>query len=333
MRNFAYHRPDTLAAAIEAARADGAQVLAGGTTMVDLMKIGVFEPDVLVDITGLSDLEGFDVGPDRIIFGALARMAEVGDDATLREAAPVLTESLWKAASPQLRHAARLGGNILQQTRCPYFRDTAYSQCNKRTPGSGCAALDGGETNLHAILGGSDACVAMYPGDWAQALVAFDAEMKTQGPGGTRTIPFADLHVLPGDTPQTETILKRGEIVTSISVPVIPALKNSHYLKARDRESYAFASASAAVGVEMEGRNVRDVRIAVGGVASVPWRAREAEDSLKGGPLTEETAREAGRIAFTGAQRLKGSEYKIKLGADVVAGALMTAKSRITGGE
>ncbi len=333
MRNFAYHRPDTIAAAIDAARAEGAQVLAGGTTMVDLMKIGVFEPDALIDITALSELEGFEVGSDRIRFGALARMAEVGDDTKLSDAAPVLTEALWKAASPQLRHAARLGGNILQQTRCPYFRDTAYSQCNKRNPGSGCAALDGGETNLHAILGGSDACVAMYPGDWAQALVAFDAEVKTQGPGGSRTIPFADLHVLPGDTPEIETILKRGELVTGISVPVIPALKASHYLKARDRESYAFASASAAVGVEMEGENVRDARIAIGGVASVPWRAREAEEFLKDGPLTEETAREAGRIAFADARPLKGSEYKIKLGADVVAGALMTAKSRTTGGE
>ncbi len=333
MRNFDYHRPTNIAAAVEAANADGAYILAGGTTMVDLMKIGVWEPGALVDITGLADLEGFSVGPDRITFGALARMADVGEDAGLTAEAPVLTEALWKAASPQLRHAARLGGNILQQTRCPYFRDTAYSQCNKRNPGSGCAALDGGETNLHAILGGSDDCVSMYPGDWAQALIAFDAEVTTRGPGGTRTIPFADLHVLPGDTPQVETILKKGEIVTGINIPVVPALKASHYLKARDRESYAFASASAAVGVEMDGDTVRDVRIALGGVAAVPWRATEAEESLKGGPLTEETARTAGRIAFKDAQSLKGSEYKIKLGADVVAGALMTALSRANGGK
>ena len=333
MRNFAYHRPKSLSDAIDAASAEGADILAGGTTMVDLMKIGVREPEALVDITGLSGLEGYEIGTDRLHFGALARMAEVGDDDRLKTAAPVLSEALWKAASPQLRHAARLGGNILQRTRCPYFRDTAYAQCNKRAPGSGCAALDGGETNLHAILGGSEACVAMYPGDWAQALIAFDAEVSTQGVGGTRTIAFADLHVRPGDTPEIETKLQPGEIVTGISVPVIPALKASHYLKARDRESYAFASASAAVGVELDGDTVRDVRIALGGVASVPWRAREAEDSLKGGPLTEETAREAGRIAFSDAQELEGSVYKIKLGADVVAGALMTAKSRAQGGE
>ncbi len=332
MRNFAYHRPDSLADAIEAARADGADILAGGTTVVDLMKIGVRTPATLVDITGLFGLEGYELGADRLRFGALARMSDVGDDAELTAAAPVLTESLWKAASPQLRHAARLGGNILQRTRCAYFRDTAYAQCNKRTPGSGCAALDGGQTNMHAILGGSEACVAMYPGDWAQALIAFDAEVTTQGPGRSRTIAFADLHVPPGDTPQVETILEPGEIVTGIVVPVIPALKASHYLKARDRESYAFASASAAVGVELDGDAVRDVRIGLGGVAAVPWRAREAEESLRGGPLTEDTAREAGRIAFAGAQSLEGSAYKIRLGADVVAGALMTAKSRANGG-
>ncbi|MGR3496627.1 FAD binding domain-containing protein [Citreimonas sp.] len=333
MDNFSYYRPESLSDAIDAARVEGADILAGGTTMVDLMKIGVREPEALVDITGLPGLEGYEIGADRIEFGALARMADVASDDAMKDAAPVLTESLWKAASPQLRHAARLGGNILQRTRCPYFRDTAYAQCNKRDPGSGCAALDGGLTNLHAIFGGSDACVAMYPGDFAQALIAFDASVSTQGPGGTRTIPFDQLHVLPGDTPQVETVLEPGEIVTGITVPVIPALKASHYLKARDRESYAFASASAAVGVEMDGDTVRDVRIGLGGVASVPWRATEAEEFLKGGPLTEDTAREAGRIAFADATPLEGSAYKIPLGADVVAGALLTAKSRMNGGE
>jgi xanthine dehydrogenase YagS FAD-binding subunit len=333
MDNFSYYRPESLSDAIDAAQAEGADILAGGTTMVDLMKIGVREPSALVDISALSGLDGYEVGADRIHFGALARMADVASDDTMKSAAPVLTESLWKAASPQLRHAASLGGNILQRTRCPYFRDTAYAQCNKRDPGSGCAALDGGITNLHAIFGGSDACVAMYPGDFAQALVAFDASVETRGPGGGRTIPFDQLHVLPGDTPEVETILAPGEIVTAITLPVVPALKASHYLKARDRESYAFASASAAVGIEMEGDTVRDVRIGLGGVASVPWRATEAEESLKGGPLTEETAREAGRIAFEGATPLEGSAYKIKLGADVVAGALMTAHARMNGGE
>ncbi len=331
MKNFTYSRPDAVGAATEAAAADGATIIAGGTTMVDLMKIGVLEPDALVDISGLSDLEGFEVGSDRMRFGALAKMSTVADDQAVIDAFPALSESLWKAASPQLRNVATLGGNILQRTRCPYFRDTAFAQCNKRAPGSGCAALDGGHTNLHAIFGGSSSCVAMYPGDFAQALVAFDAEVSTRGPGGTRTIPFAELHVAPGDDPSVETVLEPGEIVTGITLPVIPAMANSTYLKARDRESYAFASASAAVGLEMDGDTVRDVRIGLGGVAATPHRARAAEESLRGQALTEETAREAGRIAFEDAEPLDGSAYKIALGADVVAGALLQAKSRMGG--
>ncbi|MGK7752083.1 MULTISPECIES: FAD binding domain-containing protein [unclassified Roseovarius] len=331
MKNFSYSSPGNLGDATEAAKADGTLIIAGGTTMVDLMKIGVLEPETLVDISGIGSLESYEVGSDRMRFGALAKMATVADDQAVIDAFPALSETLWKAASPQLRNVATLGGNILQRTRCPYFRDTAYAQCNKRDPGSGCAALDGGETAHHAIFGGSDACVAMYPGDLAQALVAFDAKVVVQGPGGTRTIPFNELHVRPGDNPEVETVLKPGEIVTEISLPIIPAMANSIYLKARDRESYAFASASAAVGVEMEGETVRDVRVGLGGVASVPWRATAAEDSLRGQPLTEETAREAGRIAFEEAEPLDGSAYKIALGADVVAGALMTLKSRMGG--
>jgi len=329
MKNFAYSRPARLDDATDAARQENSQIIAGGTTMVDLMKIGVLAPDALVDISGLSALEGYEVGTNRMRFGALAKMSTVADDQAVIDGFPALSQSLWKAASPQLRHAATLGGNILQRTRCPYFRDTAYKQCNKRNPGSGCSALDGGVTNLHAIFGGSEACVAMYPGDLAQTLVAFDAEVTLEGPGGTRTIPFDRLHVLPAESPEIETVLEPGEIVTEIAMPVVPAMINSMYLKARDRESYAFASASAAVGVEMDGDTVRDVRIGLGGVASVPWRATAAEDSLKGGPLTEETAREAGRIAFKDAEPLEGSAYKIPLGADVVAGALLTVKSRM----
>ncbi|WP_424933387.1 FAD binding domain-containing protein [Amaricoccus macauensis] len=330
MRSFTYSRAPSIGAATEIA-ANGAHVIAGGTTLIDLMKIGVMQPEGLVDINGIGELEGYTIEADRMRFGALTKMSTVADDQDVVDAFPALSEALWKAASPQLRNMATLGGNILQRTRCPYFRDTAFAQCNKRNPGSGCAALDGGETNLHAILGGSEACVAMYPGDLAQTLVAFDAEVSTRGPGGTRIIPFAKLHVRPGDDPHTETILEPGEIVTEISLPVIPAMKNSYYLKARDRESYAFASASAAVGVEMDGNIVRDVRIGLGGVASVPWRANEAEDSLRGQPLTEESARNAGRVAFADAEPLEGSSYKIQLGADVVAGALMAVKSRMGG--
>ncbi len=328
MRNFSYDRPESLLDAANAlAQHPDWQVLAGGTTMIDLLKLDVVTPPGLVDITGIKELEGHTVGDRMLRFGVLARMSDVADDAKLKAACPALTESLWKAASPQLRNAARLGGNILQRTRCPYFRDTSYA-CNKREPGSGCAALDGGRTTLHAVLGGSDQCVAMYPGDWAQALIAFDAVVTAVSKNGTRRIAFADLHRAPGDRPEVETTLEPGEILTAIEVPLTGAMKASHYLKARDRESYAFATASAAVGLEMDGDTVKDARIALGGVAAKPWRAKAAEDVLKGKPFTEALAREAGRVAFQGARPLEGSAYKIALGADVVAGALMTARQR-----
>jgi xanthine dehydrogenase YagS FAD-binding subunit len=328
MRDFAYSRAADLNSAAEAA-APGAQILAGGTTMIDLMKIGVLDPAALVDINGLAALRGHSLDGTRVRLGALATMAEVGDDPAVKDAFPALSESLWKAASPQLRNVATLGGNVLQRTRCPYFRDTAYAQCNKRDPGSGCAALDGGETTLHAVFGGSSACVAMYPGDLAATLIAFDAEVATRGPGGERTIPFAELHLPPGDSPHVETVLEPGEVIVEITLPTVPAMRASHYLKARDRESYAFASASAAVGLEMEGDAVGDVRIGLGGVAATPWRARAAEDFLRGKSLTEETAREAGRIAFDGADPPEGSAYKVPLGRDVVAGALLAVANRM----
>ena len=331
MRNFAYVRPASLDEAVAAlARHADWDVLAGGTTMVDLMKLDVVQPAGLVDITGIEDLQGHSKRDGTFRFGALARMSDVGDDAELTAAWPAFTESLWKAASPQLRNVARLGGNVLQRTRCPYFRETGYA-CNKREPGSGCAALDGGETNLHALFGASDSCAAMYPGDWAQALIAFDAEVVARSADGERRIPFAELHVLPGDTPHVETVLEPGEILVAIEVPEHPAMRGSTYLKARDRESYAFATASAVAGIAMDGESVSDARIALGGVAAVPWRAREAEKVLIGQPFTEELAREAGRVAFADATPLPGLDYKIPLGADVVAGALITAHARATG--
>ncbi|MDQ2780592.1 MAG: xanthine dehydrogenase family protein subunit M [Pseudomonadota bacterium] len=331
MKNFAYQRPTTLldAARLLQAHPDW-QVLAGGTTMIDLLKLDVASPAGLVDITAIDELQGHEVGARSLRFNALARMADVADDTALRAACPALTESLWKAASPQLRNAARLSGNILQRTRCPYFRDTAYP-CNKRAPGSGCSALDGGRTHLHALFGGSTQCVAMYPGDWAQALIAFDAVVTVSSTGGTRRIAFADLHRLPGDRPDLETVLHPGEIVTTIEVPVVPAMKGSHYLKARDRQSYAFASVSAAVGIELDGETVKDARIALGGVAAKPWRATAAEAVLQGRPFSEALAREAGRVAFQDARPLPDSAYKIALGADVVTGALLTAHARARG--
>ena len=337
MKPFTYERPGTVEAAVRlasdgAARVSapdaGTMIYAGGTTMLDLMKLDVVRPDRIVDITAMTDatLRRIRLSDGRLRIGALVTMHEAAENDEVKANAPVLSESLWLAASQQLRHMATLGGNVLQRTRCPYFRDPSWPQCNKRDPGSGCA-MKGGVNRLAAVLGTSEDCIAMYPGDWAQGLVAFDAEVETMGPEGPRVIPFAKLHLLPGDTPHVETSLRPGEVITGYAVPLTPALKRSLYLKARDRESYAFANASAAVGLEMEGDMVKDVRIGLGGVASVPWRAREAEAMLRGQPLTEANAKAAGAAAFEGARTYEHNAFKTVLGPNVVAKALMILKT------
>jgi xanthine dehydrogenase YagS FAD-binding subunit len=234
---------------------------------------------------------------------------------------------LWKAASQQLRNMATIGGNLLQRTRCAYFRFGEPFACNKRNPGSGCSALDGIDRG-HALLGTSDACIAVYPGDLAVALAAFDAVVDVQGPKGQRTIPIADFHREPGTTPHIETTLDRSELIVRIRVPVSPLGRASTYHKIRDRESYAFALASAAVALRMDGDVVRDARIALGGVSTRPWRAREAEQSLIGKPLTPESARAAGDIALKPAQARHHNGFRIELGARTVADALLIAKQR-----
>lgn len=326
MRNFSYSRPSRLEDAL-ALYAGGAMVLAGGTTAVDLMKLGVMQPQAVVDITQVKELQGFDTASQPLRFGALARMADVAEDTRLKAEFPALAESLALAASQQLRNAARLGGNLLQRTRCQYYRDVTLP-CNRREPGSGCGALQGGVTSLHAVLGGSDRCVALYPGDWAVALIAFEAEVETISPRGARRLPLRDLYRLPNDRPELEHNLQPGEIIVAVHVPQTELGRASTYVKVRDRESYAFASASAAVGLALDGEVVRDVRIGLGGVATVPWRAREAEQALIGKRLTLETARLAGRIAFEGAKPLPDNAYKIPLGIETVAGALMQARAR-----
>ena len=307
MRPFAYHSAADVADAL-ASLGGQAAVLAGGTTLVDLMKLEVMTPATLVDITGIAELADFDTSGDPLRFGALARMADVARDPVLEADYPALSESLWQAASPQLRNAATLAGNLLQRTRCYYFRDPSYA-CNRRAPGSGCAAQDG-VNRSHAVLGGSDHCVATHPSDWAVALVAFDAVLHVRSPRGERTLPVGELHRLPGDTPHLETTLEHDELITAIDVPATPAGRRSCYLKVRDRESYAFATASAAVGLEMDGGSVRAARLALGGVATVPWRARAAE------------------VAFEGARPLAHNGFKIELGKRTVVEALMTAARR-----
>lgn len=333
MRPFDYHEPIEAARAValasvpaEAANRAPVQYLAGGTTMLDLMKLDVMRPETLVDVTRLDGerlrrIRRTDAG---LRIGSLVTMAEMADDRTVARDYPLLSQSLRLAASPQLRNMATVAGNALQRTRCSYFRDPSYAQCNKRQPGSGCAALDG-HNRLHAVLGTSPSCIASYPGDWAQAMVALDAVVEVIGAGGPRSLRFADLHRLPGETPHLETTLAPGELITGFVVPGEP-WRRSLYRKVRDRESYAFANASAAVALDLNGETVRDVRIGLGGVATIPWRAAPAEASLKGRPLTEATAQAAADAEFGSAVVRKHNAFKAPLGRATLVRALMEAK-------
>lgn len=324
MQPFTYVRADSLDDAIHEASQPGAALLAGGTTMVDLMRGDLAGPSRVVDIGHLPGLSAVDLSGPVLRFGALARMADVAEEPGLY---PALAESLQLAASQQLRNAATLGGNILQRTRCPYFRD-GVSACNKRVPGSGCAALDG-EDRETALFGGSDRCIATYPGDWGTALAAFDTAVEIRSAAGTRTVPFAEFHRPYGDDPAAETILRPGDIVTAITIQATPAGRTSTYLKVRDRQSYAYAVVSAAVALEMDGDTVRSARVSLGGVATKPWRAPEAEAALAGRQLTEATALDAGEAAFAGAKPGRQNAFKIELGRRVVARAALLASKRI----
>jgi xanthine dehydrogenase YagS FAD-binding subunit len=303
------------------------RILAGGTTLVDLMRLNVEQPAAIVDINRIPGLDDIDTeNADALVFGALARMSDVADNPVVRRDYPVLSEALWRAASQQLRNMASLGGNLLQRTRCAYFRDRQYP-CNKREPGSGCSALDGINRG-HAILGASDQCIAVYPGDLAVALVAMDAAIDVRSSSGARTLKVADLHREPGRTPDVETTLRPDELVLRIRVPRSRIGKASTYLKVRDRESYAFAVASAAVALDMDGDVVRDARIAVGGLATRPWRVQAAERRLIGKAFNATAAAEAGRLALQGAATRPQNAFRVDLGANTVAEALKIARGR-----
>ncbi|MBN8952996.1 MULTISPECIES: xanthine dehydrogenase family protein subunit M [unclassified Rhizobium] len=322
MRNFSYLRATSTAEAAQAAQQAGAVLLAGGTTLLDLAKCGVGEPDTVIDITRLSGMSGITVDAAGVTIGALARMSEVADHEEIRAAFPAVSQSLSLAASAQLRNMATIGGNLLQRTRCSYFRDPgAFPACNKRNPGSGCSAI-GGVTRNHAVLGTSEACIASYPGDLAVALVAFDAVVETD----SRKVAVDDFFLAPGDTPNRETVLQHGEIITAVTIPASTAARNSTYIKVRDRQSYEFAAASAAVGLELEadGRTVRDIRVAIGGVATRPWRANDVEQALIGKALTPEAVKAASRLAIKGAVSHGGNHYKIELAPRVIARAILT---------
>ena len=331
MRQLTYVRAETIDEAIAAHGRAGAQAryIAGGTTLYDLMKLGIEQPAHLIDIADIQGSERIDTNGDRLFFGAGARMADVAEDRIVRRDYPVLAESLAKAASQQLRNMASVGGNLLQRTRCPYFRNGAGGvyPCNKREPGTGCAAI-GGLDRGQAVLGISESCTAVSPGDWPVALTALDAEILLSGPAGPRSVPVAEFYLLPGATPHLEFAIRPGEIVTGIAVPKTDAGRRSTYHKIRDRETYAFALASAAIALSMDGDRVRRAHVALGGVATRPWRARETEALLEGQRLTRERALAAGRAAFAGARPGTHNGFKVELGARTIADAVMIAAER-----
>jgi len=324
MQPFRYVRADDIPSAVRASNAASA-FLAGGTSLVDCMKLDAVRAEALVDINGLQATHGrIEMRPDGLYLGALVRMAQLAEHEGVNRDYPVLAQTMRFAASAQLRNMASLGGNVLQRTRCSYFRDTRWTACNKRDPGSGCAAMEG-VNRKHAVLGVADRCISAYPGDFAQALVALDARVQIAGANGARAIRFEDLHRGP-DTPHQETVLQPGELITGFMVPAGAWTRRSLYLKVRDRASYEFALASAAVGLDLTpDGTVREARLGLGGLAYKPWRAHAAEDFLKGRKLDAQSAAEAGRVALQGAQPRTGNAFKVQLGARTVERALLQA--------
>ena len=337
MRPFAFSRADTVQKAITAQPASQTssdpatvhaphQFVAGGTTLIDLMKLDVMRPRNVTDINALERTPSGEIqfGPRGLHLGALVRMSAAADHADVRNNYPVLAQSLELAASAQIRNMASLGGNVLQRTRCSYFRDTSYPACNKRDPGSGCAAMDG-FNRMHAILGVSDSCIASYAGDFGQALIALDAEVELIGPSGSRRIPFANLHRPVGDAPHIETTLDPREIILAFMVPSRPWAKRSLFLKIRDRQSYEFALASAAVALDLDDGQIREARIALGGVSARPWRSREAEQKLAGRKLDDSVLSDAADAAFASARPREHNAFKIQLGKRTLVRALTQA--------
>jgi xanthine dehydrogenase YagS FAD-binding subunit len=307
MQTFRYSQARTVEAAMRAAGTP----IAGGTTLVDLMKLNVLQPATVVDINSLplAQVEALPGGGLRI--GALVRNSDLANHPAVRENYTVLSEALLSGASPQLRNMATTGGNLLQKTRCYYYRDTNYA-CNKRQPGSGCSAIDG-FNRIHAVLGGSEHCVATHPSDMAVAMMALEATVHTRGPKGERSIALDEFYLVPGDTPQHESVLAPGEIVTHVTLPALAAGTKSHYLKLRDRAQYEFALASAAVVVKVTGGQITRARIAFGGVGTKPWRSRDAENALEGQAAGADTFSKAAEAAMAAAKPLKYNGFKVEL--------------------
>jgi xanthine dehydrogenase YagS FAD-binding subunit len=298
-----------------------ASYVAGGTSLIDLMKLNVQTPRELVDINLLA-LNKIEMQPNGVRIGAMARNSQVAYDAMIRDRYPVLSEALLSSASPQLRNMASVGGNLLQRTRCYYFRDTSMP-CNKRVPGSGCPAIEG-YNRIHAILGGSDRCIATHPSDMAVAMVALDAVVQTQGPKGARSIPLVDFHLVPGNTPERETVLQHGELIVAVELPASPFARRSHYLKVRDRASYAFAMASVAAALDIQNGIIQTARIALGGVGTKPWRAYEAEKALVNKQPNQATFQAAAEVAMREAKPQKYNAFKVELAKRTIVKALTT---------
>lgn len=320
MKAFTYERVNDVDAAVAAAQKPGARFLAGGTNLLDLMKVEVEKPAHLIDISRLPLRDIGDASDGGLTIGAMVSNTDLAADKRVREHYPVLTRAIVNGASAQLRNQATTGGNLLQRTRCPYFYDVS-KPCNKRAPGSGCSALQGID-RMTAVLGGSDACIAVHPSDMAVAMMALDARIEIKGGAkGGRTLPIAELYRLPETTPERETNLEPGELITSVILPPPPAGKQT-YRKVRDRASYAFALVSVAAILDIDDeRKVRGARLALGGVGTMPWRAREAEQGMAGALVGDKTFETAGAVAITGAEGHGGNDFKIPLAKRTVARA------------
>jgi xanthine dehydrogenase YagS FAD-binding subunit len=320
---FAFIRTKDKETAIKNGSVKGSKFIAGGTNLVDLMKLDIEKPERLVDINAL-DLNQIEVlSNGHIRVGALVKNTAFAYHPEIIKRFPVIHEAILSGASAQLRNMASTGGNILQRTRCFYFYDSAFP-CNKRTPGSGCSAINGYNRN-HAILGVSDHCIATHPSDLCVALMAMDTIILTQGPKGKRTIPFSEFYRLPGTTPHIENVLQPGELITGIEIPDLSFSNRSCYLKVRDRASYEFALASAAVALEISGGKINRSRIALGGVGTKPWRAAEAEKQLAGSEISKEVFRNAADMALAGAKPRQHNAFKTELAKRTLVRALMTA--------
>jgi xanthine dehydrogenase YagS FAD-binding subunit len=325
MNPFIYSRAsDANQAVAEISANTQGKFLGGGTNLIDLMKMGVETPPQLIDINRIPLAQIEELPNKGVRIGALARNSDVAEHDLIKTRYPVLSEAFLSGASPQLRNMATVGGNLLQRTRCYYFYDPAFPQCNKRKPGSGCGAIDG-FNRIHAILGQSDQCIATHPSDMCVALAALDATVRVRGPKGEREIPFADFHRLPGNTPERDTNLGHDELIIAVDLPALPFATRSHYLKVRDRASYAFALVSVAAAIDLDStKKIKGVRIALGGVAHKPWRARKAEEELAGKPADEKSFRTAAEAELASAKGYKYNSFKIELAKRAIVRALIT---------